>query len=171
MSNINSKVASTVFAVAMLLRSSVIFAQGLPQELHDLKGQVDTLTATVSALQSQVSTLQTQLAAVQSNPALAIGPFVTVDVNPENGVSGPHITFKGANIHIVSGSGRTDDQSQLGNLIIGYDELPLDAPLPNGDRQGSHNLVLGRYNHFPVDGNANLIGGMNNTASGVTPVS
>ena len=37
-----------------------------------------------------------QLAAVQSNPALALGPFLSVDANSENGVVGPHITFKGA---------------------------------------------------------------------------
>ena len=57
----------------------------------------------------------------------ALNSFVTVDPNPENGVIGPHITFKGANIHIVSGSGSTNDNGSptgLGNLIIGYDENP-----------------------------------------------
>ena len=65
------------------------------------------LKAQVAALQSQVKALQTQLAAVQSNNALKLGPFVNVNPNPENGVKGPNITFKGANIHIVSGAGAT----------------------------------------------------------------
>jgi hypothetical protein len=101
----------------------------------------------------------------------ALDPFVSVNPNgtgPDKGVNGPNIYITGANLHIVSGSGITQpaDQTGLGNLIIGYDEPPLNVQLPNGDRQGSHNLVLGRYNHFPVDGAANIIGGMNNTASG-----
>src|SRR5205823_4276431 len=90
--------------------------------------------------------------------------------DPEIGVIGPNITFKGANIHIVSGSGRTDDNGNptgLGNLIIGYDEdpknsltgdssdgIPINAapgvpsPLSPGDRGGSHNLVIGGGNRF-----------------------
>jgi hypothetical protein len=40
------------------------------------------------------------------------------------------------------------------------------STLAANDRQGSHNLVLGRYNRFPEDGAANLVGGMSNTALG-----
>jgi hypothetical protein len=40
------------------------------------------------------------------------------------GVVGPNIVFTGANIHIVDGSGSTDDNGGalrgLGNLVIGY---------------------------------------------------
>jgi hypothetical protein len=122
-------------------------AAGVPEEIAALKKEV-------AALQSQVQTLQTQLAAVQSNNALALGPFVSVNPNPENGVIGPNITFKGANIHIVSGSGVTDDHLSTGgsltgrgNLIIGYDELP-GSPLDPGQRGGSHNLVIGRWHSF-----------------------
>jgi hypothetical protein len=96
---------------------------------------VESLQATVSALESQIDTLQAgnttlqkQLATVQSNHALLLGPFVSVDPNPEIGVMGPNIIFSGANIHIVSGSGATNDNGNttgLGNLIIGYDEDPL----------------------------------------------
>ena len=152
-----------------------------------------SLQSTVSALQSQVNsletsntTLQNQLAAVQSNKALALGPIVSVDPNPEIGVVGPHITFTGANIHIVSGSGMTNEGSNprgLGNLIIGYDEAPSAArpPLSPGDRGGSHNLVIGAAHRFTqiafgglVAGEVNTInnigasvtGGHDNTASG-----
>ena len=140
-----------------------------------IRAEITALQATVSALQSQVNTLQTanadlqkeinslqtsntklqsQLTAMQSNPTLALGPFVSVDPNPEIGVRGPNIIFSGANIHIVSGSAKTDDNGNptgLGNLIIGYDEDPAVAPvaggptLEPGDRGGSHNLVIGRW--------------------------
>jgi hypothetical protein len=64
---------------------------------------------------------------------------VSVDPNSEDGVNGPNIIFKGANIHIV-GSGTTNDNGNptgLGNLIIGYDEDPTSVggnPLAAGDR-------------------------------------
>ena len=135
---------------------------GVPEEIAALKKQV-------AALQSQVQTLQTQLAAVQSNKALALGPFVSVDPNPENGVIGPHITFKGANIHIVSGSDATDDHLSTGgsltgrgNLIIGYDEDPaaIGSPLGLGGRGGSHNLVIGRWHSFGSTGGFGAFGGL-----------
>jgi cell division protein FtsB len=153
-----------------------------------LRAEIKALQATVSALQDQVNTLQSQLAAVQSNPALALGPFVSVDPKPEIGVIGPNITFSGANIHIVSGSGSTDDGMSvnpnatltgLGNLIIGYNEVPDGLSL--GDRGGAHNLVIGSFNKFTqfafgglVAGeintisaeSASVLGGLNNTASG-----
>jgi len=78
-------------------------------EDKDVRAEIEALQNQVAGLQATVSALKSQLQAVQSNPALALGPFVSVDPNPEIGVAGPHITFKGANIHIVSGSGMTND--------------------------------------------------------------
>jgi len=152
-------------------------------DIEALEAKVRSLQATVSEMQGQISSLQSQLAAIQSNPALALGPFVSVDPNSENEVVGPNITFKGANIHIVSGSGFTDDNDNptgLGNLIIGYDEPP--GGLSSTERGGSHNVVIGRYNRFTqaafgglLAGTLNTIsnretsvtGGANNTASGL----
>ena len=180
MSNNKPKITLAVLATAALLRLPVVHAQGIPHELADLKARVASLEATVSALQAQV-------AAIQSNHSLLLGPFVNVDPNPEVGVIGPHIIFSGANIHIVSGSGATNDHGNptgLGNLIIGYDEDPSvipALPLSPGDRGGSHNLVIGRANRFTraafgglVAGEVNTIsnseasvtGGFGNTASG-----
>jgi hypothetical protein len=98
---------------------------------------------------------------------------------------GPHITFKGANIHIESGSGATDDHGNptgLGNLIIGYDEDPINSlngdfsdglpimqgpggpsPLRPGDRGGSHNLVIGSGNRFTQAAFSGLVVGERNT--------
>ena len=115
MSNNKPKITLAVLATAALLRLPVVHAQGIPHELADLKARVASLEATVSALQAQV-------AAIQSNHSLLLGPFVNVDPNPEVGVIGLHIIFSGANIHIVSGSGATNDHGNptgLGNLIIG----------------------------------------------------
>jgi len=162
-----------------------------------LQSQLGRLQTSNSALQSQVNTLQTQLVAVQSNKALKLDRFVSVVSGLKDGVNGPHIYFTGANIHIVSGSGFTDDSGNprgLGNLIIGYDEDPQNyvdrsplpegtlqlGPLSQGDRGGSHNLVIGAANRFNqaafggvVVGTANTIesygasvlGGAGNTAS------
>ena len=129
-----------------------------------LAGQVTTLQATVSALQSQVASLQKRLD--DANSALALAPFVLVDRNPQDGVAGPHITFKGANVHIVSGSGATDDHGAstgLGNLIIGYDEPP--PALGGTDRSGAHNLVIGRYHRFTFDVFGGFVAGQANTIS------
>jgi hypothetical protein len=133
---------------------------GVPEEIAALKKQV-------AALQSQVQTLQTELAAVRSNKALELGPFVSVDPHPENGVIGPHIIFKGANIHIVSGSEATDDHLSTGgsltgrgNLIIGYDEPLPGSPLNPGQRGGSHNLVIGRWHSFVASSGFGAFGGL-----------
>jgi hypothetical protein len=158
-----TKLVVSVGVLAALAPVPALAAEGgVPEEIAALKKQV-------AALQSQVQTLQTQLAAVQSNNALKLGKFVTVDPNPEKGVRGPNITFKGANIHIVSGSGVTDDHlttggslTGLGNLIIGYDEDPTAIGLPfnPGDRGGSHNLVIGRWHSFSANGGVGAFGGL-----------
>jgi hypothetical protein len=129
-----------------------------------LRKQVGNLQVEVGNLHTNELTLHNQLAAVQSNPALALGPFVSVDPGPEVGVAGPNITFRGANVHIVSGSGATDDGGSprgLGNLILGYDE---GSPSP-GDRSGSHNLVVGRYQRFTQTAFGGLVAGEANTVS------
>jgi hypothetical protein len=145
--------------------------RGRDKKIEALEAKVESLQATVSALESQIDTLQGQLTAVQSNPALALGPFVSVDPNPEIGVVGPNITFSGANIHIVSGSGMTNDDLApigLGNLIIGYDEDPAlfgRSPLNIGDRGGSHNLVIGSGHRFTKAAFGGLLAGELNTIS------
>jgi hypothetical protein len=139
-------------------------------------GDTSALAAQVSAFQATVSSLQTQLR--NANSVLALAPYVIFNPDPEKGVIGPNITFTGANIHIVSGSNSTDDNinnggsmTGRGNLIIGYDE-PGDA-LISTDRQGSHNLVIGRYNRFTqatfggfVAGQSNMINGAGATVAG-----
>src|SRR5256714_7012629 len=92
------------------------------QQVEALQAQVNTLIGQVNSQQGEVNTLQTQLDQIKANPVLALGPYVAVDPNPENGLAGPHVIFFGANLHIVSGSGQTVDTTGLGNLVVGYDE-------------------------------------------------
>jgi hypothetical protein len=134
------------------------------QTVQQLQAEITQL----KALQAQVTALQASVSALQHNSVQSIAPYVSVDFNVENGVKAPNITFHGANIHIVNGSGSTASTNGLGNLIIGYDEssttaIPASA-LAAGDRGGSHNLVMGSGNKFTtwassgiVNGDANLL--------------
>jgi hypothetical protein len=148
---------------ATLTLPVLAYAQGSGSP--ELTAQVDVLQTQVKALQTQITALQNQLAAAK--PVLALAPFVSIDPNPENGVRGPNIIFTGANIHIVSGLGATNDDgnpSGLGNLILGYNEPPGTGLNP-GDRGGSHNLVLGRFNRFSSSAFGGLVAGEDNVIS------
>jgi len=134
-----------------------------------LFGFIQGLQAENSALQARVDALEATLV------------HMTVQPGEINGVSGPHVIFTGANVHIRSGSGTTEDQDSLtglGNLIVGYNEGPSGSTGEEG-RYGSHNMVIGMGHIYPshgglVAGHANAItgesasvtGGMWNTASG-----
>jgi hypothetical protein len=140
----------------------------------------------VAAANAQVANLQTALAAVQANPALALGPYVKVETAMINGLKGPHVIFDGANVHVRSGFGSTNEgydgnpawhPTGLGNLIIGYNEPP-EAGDAATLRAGSHCLVLGTHNSYVscvgiVTGDSNnltglcasVLGGSYNSAS------
>lgn len=121
---------------------------------------------TIKELQTEIVALQKQVAALQSSSVQALAPFVSVDPNPENGVAGPNVVISGVNVHIVNGTRETATVNGLGNLIIGYDELPPNTvEMQNIGRGGSHNLVVGRYNQFGVAGFSNLVGGEWNGAA------
>src|ERR1700723_2185374 len=114
--------------VGLLLGATNLQAQTpatLQSEINTLKAQLVISHATNLAQIAQIAALQRQVNLIASNPALQLGPFVQVDPNPENGVTGPNIVFSGANVHIVSGGGAgVVDQTGKGNLIIGYDLPP-----------------------------------------------
>lgn len=79
------------------------------------------------------------------------------------------VTFEGANVRVVNGTGRTNQINGLGNLVVGYN--PMDS--------GSHNLVTGYSNEFKSYGGfvvgydnrslgaySSVSGGGHNTAAG-----
>jgi hypothetical protein len=90
---------------------------------------------------------------------------------------GDEVVFDKCNVHIRSGSGKTDGAvNGLGNLIIGYNE----SSAANVKRTGSHNLVIGPEHAYSSFGGlvvgrentlsapyASVSGGRLNTASGL----
>jgi len=140
------------------------------------------LATRVAELESQVEELS------------AILEFVHVETGNINGLTGPHWIIEGANLHVRSGAGRTDEFCEigapdfpncdnltgLGNLIVGYNERTrIGPPIPREVRTGSHNLVIGGHHSYTSvaglvagDGNkvtgshASVTGGTDNEASG-----
>jgi hypothetical protein len=70
---------------------------------------------------------------------------VSVDTKIINKLEGPHIIFSGANIHVRSGHGITEDKKTgLGNLIVGYNQGTGNY----NRRTGSHNVIVGDEHTF-----------------------
>jgi hypothetical protein len=132
-------------------------------QIDALKAQVDQLTLdmgklatpeVLNAMRKDISTLQGTVTALDKKsvdiiPGLA--DYLKVDKTAVlQGVNGPHILITGANVHVRSGSGATDNNAApftgLGNLIIGYNENT--SPTPTLVRTGSHNVVGGGMNSF-----------------------
>ena len=81
-----------------------------------------------------------------------------------NGVSGPHLVITGCNVHVRSGSGMTGDTTNLGNLIIGYNEpRNIGAGPDTTNRTGSHTLIIGPEHQFTASGG--LLAGFGNTVT------
>jgi hypothetical protein len=119
----------------------------------------------------------------------AILQFVHVEQEEMDGMTGPHWIIEGANVHVRSGSGLTDDNcwsslpdfpnceglTGLGNLIVGYSERrPTKGQgFPHEARTGSHNLVVGKFHSYSsyggfVAGDSNKVSGANASVSGGT---
>ena len=147
----------------------------LETQVTTLQSQVTTLQSVdttqqgqITTLQGQVATIKSALAAVQANNALLLGPYVTVDPGTENGLKGPHVIFRGANVHIESGSGTTVDTTGLGNMLVGYDSDSATGACVtatiDANRNGSHNLIVGDCHQFTDSGG--LVAGFNNQVTG-----
>ncbi len=65
-----------------------------------------------------------------------------------------------------TGTFATATANGLGNLIIGYNELPNPNIAQPGERGGSHNLVMGRWNKFFDTSFSSFIGGQWNVVRG-----
>ncbi|PYT37370.1 MAG: hypothetical protein DMG45_26010 [Acidobacteria bacterium] len=127
-----------------------------------------------TTLASAKAYTDTKVAAGGGGALSFLQPYISLDVNSINGVSGPHIIFSGANVHVRSGSGSTDDNNTptgLGNLFVGYDEQQTEAV----SRTGSHNLIVGGQHSFTrygglAAGAANTLDGVSAFAAGVRNV-
>ncbi len=127
----------------------------LKAENGDLASKEKELETAEETLQGQITNLETRMAGYQ-----VFFDHVTVDPVDIAGLKGPHVIFTGANVHVRSGSGRTDDPgSASGNLIVGYNEDPFGSP-----RTGSHNLVVGAGHGYSSWGG--FVAGFSSTVSG-----
>lgn len=136
------------------------FQAGDTARASEVNQNFEMLELEIEALQMAIATLQEKT------------QFVTIESGELNGLAGPHVIFSGANVHVQSGSGTTNDGGTvtgLGNLVVGYNETATNQAA--GDRAGSHNLVLGlrnRYTSFAglVAGSDNVISGEQATVTG-----
>jgi len=160
-------------AAYLLLLTMAVAVGPSPAEGAD---DTEALRSLLESQQKRIALLEKEIETLKANPLLALSPYVKLVEKEEiRGVKGPHIMFEGANVHIRSGSGYSNDRPPntkidalhgLGNLIIGYNEEPYDNfTLLAGDRGGSHNLVLGVGNRFMNFGG--IVHGWENTVKGV----
>ncbi len=148
--NDNDSRLAALEATVAALQGTIAALQGA---LAVADGNLVTLDGRLFSVEGTQANLVTDVGNLQLNPVLGMAPFVKVDPNPLNDLPGPHVIFFGANVHIQSGSGATDDggaPSGRGNLVVGYNELP--PSLPTGSRQGGHNLIVGPSHIFPSTG-------------------
>lgn len=145
---------------------------GLPHFIEALQLEVAKLKDQVKALNDRLNNgTGSTPPAPPTNPVLTdLAKYVKIEPGIVNGVKGPHVIFSGVNLHVESGSGMTSEAAPtgLGNLIVGYNELPMPT---GGSRIGSHNLVVGPSHAFTSTGGAvfgdnNLISGQSATILG-----
>lgn len=159
-----------LLTAALAIMSAFTAHTANAQTVTTQAAKAPSLESQIAVLQTQVAGLQRLVATLQQSSVFALAPFVRVDVNPKDGVIGPNVVFSGVNIHIQNGAGATYLANGLGNLIIGYDEFP--GPLDEqrvwrqGDRSGSHNLVLGGKNRFTNLSVASIVTGFENIVDG-----
>ena len=133
--------------------------------------------AAVQELEARILHLEQVVIQLSQNSALALDGVVHRD--------GDTVTFSGVNLQVVNGLGATDEVNGLGNLIVGYNEVPLSREVPNtcsfgefqnptacrdnGERwqrvhrSGSHNLIVGpKHNYSQYAG---IVSGKLNTLS------
>ena len=159
------------------------FMQALQQEVASLKAALSAANTQLSGLTTRLTALETGTGSTSStpptNPVLTdLAKYVKIDPGVVNGLKGPHVIFSGVNLHVESGSGTTVEPAPtgLGNLIVGYNEMPMPT---GGSRVGSHNLVVGPSHAFTSTGgavfghnnlitgsSATVLGGNQNSASG-----
>ena len=148
--------ADTLDGVDSTSFASLSMVSSLQAQVTALVNAVEAQEITIAALETTVASLDATVANMEAlmGAVLDLGQYMSV--------AGTEITFAGANVHIVNGTGSTDGTvNGLGNLIVGYNELRDDG---TDDRTGSHNIVFGQGQNYSSYGG--LAGGFQNTISG-----
>jgi hypothetical protein len=166
-------VALGMFQTLSLMNRVIVLEEHVSSFQKDLVMAHETmggLRADLAMERNNLRDLQGQISRVQTSPVMDLGPYVTVEKKEFRGLRGPHVVFTGANVHIRSGSGYTDDGiskghvlTGLGNLVVGYNEEPTGG-LIRGDRSGSHNIMTGSEHRF--SGFGGLVAGFRSTIRG-----
>ena len=131
-------------------------------EFANLEGRIDALAAVIGSWEDEKGTDLAEFVA-RIDEANALLDSVAVD--------GSDVVFSGVNVHVRSGTGKTDDEGKLtglGNLIVGYN---VEGGGEADDRTGSHNIVVGDYHTYSgyggiVTGSDNAISSNNNAVLG-----
>jgi hypothetical protein len=150
--------------------------EALQQEVANLKNALTVANGQLSGLTTRLKALETGTGSTPSTPPTSPAPladlakYLRIEPGVVNGLKGPHVIFHDVNLHVESGSGVTAEAvpTGLGNLIVGYNEMPMPT---GGSRVGSHNLVVGPSHAFTSTGGAvfghnNLISGQSATVLG-----
>lgn len=72
----------------------------------------------IATLEKEVKDLETKMATVNTSQVTKLNQYLSVTTTGKY----PRVQFKGVNVQVVNGSGKTDYANGLGNLIIGYNE-------------------------------------------------
>ncbi len=127
------------------------------EEINRAEGAEQTLTTNLAATNSTLTNSNGSLSSTQS----AVTALQTLTASMSTGVdaSGAHaVVFSGVNVYVQNGAGATNTTNGVGNLVVGYNEVP-GTPA----RGGSHNLVLGVQNNYSSYGGL-VAGGQNSIA-------
>jgi len=149
--------------------------QGHPAQAQN---PVPNPSAGMQALAARLNADEVEIAALQADNTALKAKTAPLSV------SGTDLTITSVNVHLVSGSGSTNDGtadafgnpvagkslSGLGNLIIGYNTSRSSFE-GTDTRTGSHNLILGDFNNYSsfgglVVGNTNAVSGPYASVSG-----
>lgn len=133
-------------------------AGGDEERLAAVEDRLDDLEAENATLREEIADLQDENASL----AALLDGVDRVEIDGHD-----TLRFRGMNVQIVNGAGRTDSDNGLGNVLIGYsaqrnpDSPRWDSP---ADRSGSHYLVIGDRHEWTAYGG--ILAGEDHTASG-----
>jgi hypothetical protein len=127
-------------------------------DILTLQATITSLTTRINSLKTTINSRAATIAALQQKLAAL---SVVTDTTRTDGKPNTELVVTGVNVHIVSGSQATNDNTLdtngnpvpgksllgLGNLVIGYNAPGNDQG--NGNvRTGSHNLSIGDQNNY-----------------------
>jgi hypothetical protein len=171
---------------ALLLAHAATATSAERLSLTSLQAKIDSLNTALTAAQATITQQGAALTTVQATINQQAAVITALQASLNTGVadaktycdnkvtpvadklvhfsrSGNDVYITGANLHLRNGKGHTyaAGMNELGNLIIGYNEMRPGAD--TNTRTGSHNLILGLQNNYSSAGA--IIAGSNNTST------